>query len=771
MAIWIALRVVGVAAALFLVAAVGAAEPSSAWKPAEGKLMTRWAKEVSPDNALPEYPRPQLVRPTWQSLNGLWDYAIRPKTEGQPTAWEGKILVPFGAEAALSGVMKPVGPDNRLWYHRAFTLPHDAKWDGMRVMLNFGAIDWEAAVWVNGKEIGGHRGGYDPFSFDITDALKQGEPGAPQEIIVSAFNPANAGTQPHGKQVLKPGGIMYTATTGIWQTAWLEPVPGQHIRSLRITPDIDGGRVTVVTECATDRPANQLLKIEVLFGDQVISSVGGTGAEHVISIEAPKLWSPESPNLYTLRVALLDPNPSQIDNAGRNRVVEDEVQSYFAMRKTSLGKDDKGRTRMMLNNKFVLQLGPLDQGFWPDGLYTAPTDAALKYDIEVTKQLGFNMCRKHVKVEPQRWYYWCDKLGLLVWQDMPSGDKGIRADAADDVKRSKESADEYEAEWKAIIDANRNHPCIVMWVPFNEGWGQFDTGRIVELTKKWDPTRLVDSASGWTDRGVGDVHDMHNYPGPGSPKPEENRAAVLGEFGGLGLPLEGHTWLAKGNWGYRSYPDRESLTHAYVGLLRKLYKLVDEPGLSAGVYTQTTDVEVEVNGLMTYDREIIKPDVETIAAANRGKFPQVSVLAPTSQEQPVEWRYTFEAPAADWAKPGFDDASWASGPGGFGTEMTPGAIVRTVWKTRDIWLRREITLPDGPLGNVSLLVHHDDDAEVYLNGIQAAAEAKYLTDYQEVAIAPAARAALKPGAKVIIAVHCTQHSGGQYIDVGLIGTR
>jgi hypothetical protein len=581
------------------------------WKPAAGPLMTRWAKEVSPENALPEYPRPQMVRRNWLNLNGLWDYAIKPKDAARPESFDGQILVPFPVESALSGVMKPVGPDNRLWYRRTFEIPDGRRWDveGRRVLLHFGAVDWDATVWVNGKEVGNHKGGYDPFTFDITDALKDS---GQQEIVVSVWDPTDASTQPRGKQVRNPNGIWYTAVTGIWQTVWLEPVRATHISSLEIVPDVDKSEVRVRILTGDDKSAvggtvavldgtNELARGNCLFAQS---------NEVVLHIDNPKLWSPDSPFLYSLRVQL-DPDPA----AGSSRPM-DRVESYFAMRKIALAKDEAGINRLFLNNKPLFQYGPLDQGWWPDGLYTAPTDAALKYDIEVTKQLGMNMARKHVKVEPDRWYYWCDKLGLLVWQDMPSGDRYIGGDDPD-ITRTEESARQFDLELTRVINAFRNHPSIVMWVPFNEGWGQFDTSRVVDLVRKLDPTRLVNNVSGWADRGVGDVHDIHDYPGPSAPRLEPNRAGVLGEFGGLGLPLPGHTWQAEKNWGYRSYATQEELTDAYVALIKKLHPLTGAAGLSAAVYTQTTDVEVEVNGLMTYDRELIKMDAERIAAANK----------------------------------------------------------------------------------------------------------------------------------------------------------
>jgi hypothetical protein len=438
------------------------------------------------------------------------------------------------------------------------------------------------------------------------------------------------------------------------------------------------------------------------------------------------------------------------------------------MRKVSIHKDDNGITRIFLNNKPQFMVGPLDQGFWPDGIYTAPTDEALKYDIEMTRKLGFNMARKHVKVEPDRWYYWADKLGLLVWQDMPSGDRSIGGNQPD-LKRTPESAAQYELELKRMIDGRGNHPSIVMWVVFNEGWGQFDTARITKWTKERDPSRLVNCASGWTDRNVGDVHDIHVYPGPGATQPEEHRAAVLGEFGGLGLPLEGHTWQSKSNWGYRSFKTREELTDAYVGLMQRLHPQIGDPGMSAAVYPQTTDVETEVNGLMTYDREVVKPDAERIAAAHRKLFtppPKLKVIAPTSEREPHDWHYTLDKPDGKWSDEIFDDAGWKTGQAGFGTRGTPGAVVRTEWNTADIWLRRTIELSGDKLSEPQLLMHHDDDAEVYFNGELAVKSAGYSTHYEPFAIRREALQALHAG-KNTIAVHCHQNAGGQYIDVGL----
>jgi len=722
------------------------------WQPAKGPLMTKWAKRVSPGKVHREYPRPQMVRKNWQNLNGLWDYAIKPKDNPQPENFDGQILVPFPVESALSGVMKPVGEENRLWYKRTFEIPR--KWKGQRVLLHFGAVDWDTTVWINGTKVGTHRGGYDPFTFDITDALKDT---GQQEVILSVWDPTNAGTQPRGKQVKKPGGIWYTAVTGIWQTAWLEPVSAAHIESFKIVPDIDNKSVRITAACPN--AADYSVELEAKDGwFTKARGKGRPGEEIILNIKKPKLWSPDSPFLYNLKVTLKNSKGKKVD----------AVSSYFGMRKIEIKKDNKGINRLFLNNKPLFQFGPLDQGWWPDGLYTAPTDAALRYDIEVLKKLGCNMLRKHVKIEPARLYYWCDKLGLMVWQDMPSGDKYIGG-RDPDIQRSPESARQFEAELTAMIKTFYNHPSIIMWVPYNEGWGQWDTPRIVDLIKKLDPTRLVNNTSGWSDRGVGDVHDIHSYPGPAAPPTEENRAAVLGEFGGLGLPVKGHTWQDEKNWGYRSYKTREDLTDAYVVLIDNLRSLIGD-GLSAAVYTQTTDVEIEVNGWMTYDRAMIKMNAKKAAAANKRLYlpaPILKTIVPTSQKEPQSWRYTTSEPSDGWQKPNFDDSDWLKGPGGFGTKGTPGTVVRTEWKTSDIWVRRTFELKDEKLSRTQLVIHHDEDADIYINGQLITKLEGYTSSYVRATLDEKARSALKVGSNCI-AIHCHQTTGGQYIDAGLV---
>jgi beta-galactosidase/beta-glucuronidase len=468
------------------------------------------------------------------------------------------------------------------------------------VLLHFGAVDWEATVWVNGRKLGTHRGGYDPFDFDITGALR---PTGQQELIVGVFDPSDAGTQPRGKQVRKPHSIWYTSTTGIWQTAWIEPVPEAHITSLRMVPDLKAGKLRV-TATGTPKTAGRQVQIAASAGDQrVATAAGAVGQTIELAIPNARAWSPADPFLYGLTISL---------SGGDGKA--DTLESYFGMRDVAVGKDDKGVQRLLLNGRPLFQFGPLDQGFWPDGLYTAPSDEAQRYDLEVTRRLGFNMVRKHVKVEPERWYYWCDKLGLLVWQDMPSGDRSVDSGKGE-IQRTAESARQFETELDRLVETHANHPSIVMWVVFNEGWGQYDTRRLTEHVKQLDPSRLVCCASGWNDMPAGDVHDIHKYPGPAAPMPEERRAAVLGEFGGLGLPLVGHTWQSEKNWGYRNLKSLDELNDGYHKLLDALQPLVAERGLSAAVYTQTTDVEIEVNGLMTYDREVIKLKPEAARAA------------------------------------------------------------------------------------------------------------------------------------------------------------
>lgn len=700
-----------------------------------GPLVTRWAASVSSTNVLAEYPRPQLVRDTWQSLNGLWEYQITTEPNPRPRIFEGKILVPFPVESYLSGVHRPLDEHSTLWYRRRFAVP--SFWRGRRVQLNFGGVDWLAKVMVNGQLVGIHRGGYDAFSFDVTGALDwEGE----NELLIAVTDPTE-GDQPRGKQSRKVEGIFYTASSGIWQTVWLEPVAQDHIQGLNLVPDCAGTalRVTVLANTLAE---DLRAEITISFAGQEMGRATGTpGAEIKIPLRESHPWSPRRPDLYDVAVTL-----------ERGKDVPDRVRSYFGLRDIRLGADESGIRRLFLNGQPLFQMGVLDQGFWPDGLYTASSDEALRFDLETAKKLGFNLVRKHVKVEPERWYYWADKLGMLVWQDMPSGNNTAEA-----------SRRQFEMELERLIDQKANHPSIIMWVLFNEGWGQFDTERLARRIKAADPTRLVDSASGWTDLKVGDVIDLHSYPHPLAPGPEPVRAGVLGEFGGLGLGVSNHTWNARQPWGYQLLPDAERLTGEYAILLDKVWGLQRSNGLAAAVYTQLTDVETECNGFLTYDREVLKMDTAKVRRANV----HPPKLLPDARDGDFVWSYTTNAPPPNWMQPDGNVSGWQRGNAGFGTRKAPGAIVNTDWTTSDIWLRREFVLKADFQAPTLLAMYHDEDTEVYLNGVPAVSTSGYLISYKEFAIASEARRALHAGRNVI-AVHCHQTTGGQYIDVGLL---
>ena len=582
-----------------LIAVLTASMATSAfaqWKPAGDKIKTKWAEQVNPENVLPEYPRPVMERGEWKNLNGLWNYAITEKG-AVPSAYEGQILVPFAVESSLSGVGKKVSPDEELWYQRNFTVP--ATWKGKKVMLNFGAVDWKADIWVNDIKVGQHTGGFTPFSLDITAALAaKGD----NKLVVKVWDPTDRGPQPRGKQVNRPEGIWYTAVTGIWQTVWMEPVAERHITNVRTSSDIDRKKLTVDVATSTGCPS-EVIEVKVFDGKQLVATGKGLNGQ-TIDIQMPadaKLWSPASPALYSMQIALLN-----------NGKVTDKVDSYTAMRKYSTRRDKNGIVRLQLNNEDVFQFGPLDQGWWPDGLYTAPTDEALVYDIQKTKDFGFNMIRKHVKVEPARWYTHCDKLGIIVWQDMPNGDREPEWQmynyfTGNELNRSEES--------KEIMDYLYNYPCIGVWVPFNERWGQFKTEDIAAWTKKYDPSRLVNPASGGNHFPCGDILDLHHYPNPSLDFYDAGRVTVLGEYGGIGLALNEHLWEPNHNWGYVKFNSPEEVTKQYVEYGNELYRLIQR-GFSAAVYTQTTDVEMEVNGLMTYDRKVIKVNEAQVKAIN-----------------------------------------------------------------------------------------------------------------------------------------------------------
>jgi beta-galactosidase/beta-glucuronidase len=584
------------------------------WAAKNAPLMTRWSAEVGPDQPWPEYPRPQLTRPEWMNLNGLWEYSISPREQLIETDFSGEILVPYPLESALSGVGRMLEPEERLWYRRRFRLP--PAWRGRRVLLHFGAVDWEATVLLNGREIGCHTGGYLPFSFEISDDLREGE----NELLVAVWDPTDDHWQARGKQVRKPGGIWYTRVSGIWQTVWLEPVPETYISGLKIVPDLDAASVRVEVTLDGKGADATPLRVTVADAGRLAAQAAAPDARSAleISLPDPQPWSPESPHLYELTVV-----------AG-----EDRVGSYFGLRKFGLVPDAQGRPRLSLNDRPYFQFGPLDQGYWPDGLYTPPSMAAVRWELETIKRLGCNMLRKHVKVEPARYYYECDRLGLIVWQDMPNGGRAqneLEAFLSVALRFSRDdrrllgrfgrgdpaSQQDFLGELREMVDALEHFACIAVWVPFNEGWGQFRARAAADWLREYDPARLVDHASGWYDRGGGDLNSLHIYVKrlPSRLK-DRRRAVALTEYGGYNTKVPGHLWDAGAEFGYVKFDGRDSLTDGYIRLLSEQLTPWIDNGLSAAIYTQTTDVEIEVNGYLTYDRAVEKMDFERVRTAH-----------------------------------------------------------------------------------------------------------------------------------------------------------
>jgi len=595
------------------------------WKMATIPLQTRWAKEVSPTNALTAYPRPQMERANWQNLNGLWQYAITPRSDAQPSTWEGDILVPFAIESGLSGVKRMVQPDQDLWYKRSITKPALKK--GERILLHFGAVDWQATVFINKKKVGFHSGGYQNFSLDITNALNK----ADNELLVKVYDPTDKGPNPHGKQVLNPKDIWYTPTTGIWQTVWMETVPATYIHNLKMFPDVDKEQMRLqVNVNEYEHIQDYSIRVITSAHPSGISEHGYSGTFITLPVLNSRLWTPDDPFLYDLSVKLLY----------KGKVI-DEVKSYFGMRKVEIKKDAEGHDRLFLNNKYIFNLGTLDQGFWPDGIYTAPTDEALAFDIKAIKAMGFNTIRKHIKIEPDRWYYHCDKLGMIVWQDMVNPSFNL----SDEAKKI------FEQECKENIEQLYNHPCITTWTLFNEKWGQYDQQRLSEWIKKLDPTRLLNGHSGeilyvneklrspspnaWVSS---DITDIHSYPDPMNAPKMDGKARVLGEFGGIGLFVSGHQWNVNSAWGYVNVTPSE-----YKGkytIMNQHIKLLEKEGLSASIYTQPFDVEGEQNGLMTYDREVVKISFVDLRKVH-------GMLVPEAGNMP-----DVQAPNADITNPG-----------------------------------------------------------------------------------------------------------------------
>ncbi len=617
------------------------------WKPAPSPLMTRWGQAVTPDNAWREYPRPQMVRAEWQSLNGLWDYAVvgkagewtSPNVENAafdplnqtppavPTEWNGKILVPFAIESALSGVGQLVRPNQLLWYQRSFDVPE--KWRGQRVLLHFDAVDWHAVVWVNGRKMGENKGGYNAFSFDVTDAL---QPAGSQVIQVAVWDPSNAGDQAVGKQTLPEikKGFRYTPTTGIWQPVWLEPVPAVAIDKLVITPQVDQGAVAITVQAANagSNPSPSA-KLQIFDGDKVVAEGTGKPGEKIrVKIPNAKLWSPESPFLYDLKVSL----------------GADVITSYFGMRQIEIRPDATGLARLQLNGREIFSFGPLDQGYWPDGVLTPPSDAAEQADLQYLKDIGCNMVRLHIKVNPARWYYWADRLGLMVWQDfvcLPKYGSTIRPS----------SSAQWQSEMAREMDQLHNHPAIVQWIVFNEAWGQHDTERFTQWTRQRDPSRVVCGVTGWTDAGVGDTYDIHDYSfnlSIARPGQLGTRAMSVGECGGFNVGLPGHLWgnyPAKetvdeiGEGGRESYRDAATWEKRYASWLESI-QFLRSLGLCAAVNTQISDVEHECNGWLTYDRAVSKIPVAKLQELHARLYQPLPGLKPllplSAADQPAK---------------------------------------------------------------------------------------------------------------------------------------
>lgn len=720
-----------------------ASNAQDSWKPVPTHLKTPWADKVDPAKVLPDYPRPMMVRSRWQNLNGLWDFAAKVSEDARPKLTK-KILVPFPVESSLSGVGYVVQPEDILIYSREFAVPK--AWDKDQVMLHFDAVDWSCKVYVNDRFVGSHAGGYDRFSFNIRPFLNKV---GTQKLRVEVTDPGNTGGQPNGKQVLKPSGIWYRGTSGIWQTVWMEPVSDRLIKSYRVETKMDGSYKISVNVPGDFKDPVLRLKIPGAEVEAELRPKGTSLPNSVVfegKIRNPKLWGPATPYLYDFKLSVAD-----------GTMELDEVRGYFGVREIKIGKDKDGINRLMLNGQPTFMYGPLDQGFNPDGLHTYPTEDCFLFDLKAIKAYGCNMLRKHIKVEPDRYYYACDKMGILVWQDMPS---------MSEQPFLNKSA--FESELSRMIETHWNFPSIVMWVPFNEGWGQYDTERITSFVQRKDPTRLVNNASGWTDKGVGSVSDIHVYPGPGVPDMEEKRAAVLGEFGGLGLPVAGHTWLDKGNWGYVKYDSEKAVTDAYVDLLIKTRGLIPL-GLCAAVYTQTTDVEIETNGWLTYDRKVWKIDPKRAKEAAMKLYDvkdNMKILVPPAGVNGASSRYTFTKPGSDWASVKFKDSAWSEGKGRYTNEDPK--VVHTAWMPAnpDIWVRREVTIDSVP-ANAKLFVFHDDDVEVYINGVLATTRKNYTSGFVVYDIEPAALKALKKG-KNVIAMHCNSTRGGQHLDVGLV---
>ena len=740
----------------------GSASAQSLWTKQTAPVMTPWGEELTEENVWPQYPRPSMKRQEWMNLNGVWRYfkrsTINYDYESRASSFSKAILVPFPVESALSGIMDKSYSSNRKATHmylRTFTLPET--FSGKSVLLHFGAVDWRCYVYVNGQLAGTHDGGSVPFHFDITSLLKEG---GTQELQVAVWDPTDGG-QPNGKQSVSPSGIWYTPNSGIWQTVWLEPVSPTHILSYEPIPDIDGGTVSVKVK--TSAPCSVTLTVK--DGDNIVTEqTGASDDTFTLSIPSAKLWSPDDPNLYDLDITLNEQG-QQVD----------KVSGYFGMRKFSRGMVD-GRPAILLNNKPLYMYGPLDQGWWPDGLLTPPSYEAMIYDLQVMKDFGMNMVRKHIKLENDLWFEWCDRNGLVVWQDMPSG---CGSGAIGNIEYAMQN---FYRENEDLIDATRQHPCIGAWVVINEGWGQHaeqgmaHTHRAVNsvIAANHDPGRFVHAVTGWTDVEMGDFLDVHSYPSPGAAtNPVNERVASCGEFGGINLFIENHMW-AGSDVNYTTVDDADTYANLYDHYTDRLQELQQEKGLWMSVYTQITDVEQECNGILTYDRKVLKvsPAQQEAMRAKilrtvNSRYKDAKTIVPAGDEASgIQWKYTLTEPAGDdWYATDFDATGWRTGSAGF------GGGGRTSWTSSDIWIRRSFKINNfdaGRLQDLRLWLFHDEDAEIYINGKLTLKVTGYNTKYEQWPLLPDALQSLNlDGSDNVIAIHCKQTTGGQFIDCGL----
>lgn len=717
--------------------------PTGDWAARPG-LKTRFAVEVDATNAHRDYPRPHLTRHAWATLNGLWDFAIAMPGSVVPKFDGAQILVPFPLESQLSGVESGTLSDSEfLWYRRTFELPE--AWRGQRVLLHFGAVDWETSVRVNGTEVVAHRGGYDAFSADITDQLSA-QP--QQEVVVQVFDPTDSGTQPHGKQALVPDtGNSLSAVSGIWQSVWLEPVPDVRIQDVELAGDPTTGVVTVSPELSAAATGTTLRAIIVENGTEVARAESADGAALQVTVPFPKAWSPEAPYLYDVTL--------ELEQAG---VIVDSADSYLGMRRIALGADNAEK-KLFLNDVPWLGMGVLSQGYWPEGLYTPPSDAALKADLTLIKNLGFNAVRAHEKLESERFYYWADQIGLLVWQDLPTGDNS-----------SDTAREEFSAELSAMVTERRAHPSLGVWTVFagDRGRAGADIAKLVDRVKELTTSQLVIGASGIGDEGSGDLRDRPDRFAVTAPVPDA-RGVVLGQYGSLNRAITGHTW-----GGSAGSAQTANDTARYVNLARRARGLATLPGLSGAFFRQFTDVENELDGLVTYDRQVTKVTAKTISDANTGA---VSAIVPVIQANEFEGftqyvkdatvvSYITTPPGAQWPNLTFDDASWPKGPGGIGNTADAGARIRTVSNANELWTRTTFTLDEVPSGRLFLRMMYDEDTQVFVNGVRAGDAYRWVTQYGDYLASDGASKALVKGENVI-ATHTSNLDGGRYVDVGL----